>query len=286
MNPQSFKFLLSMGSGTLSAGILSALLTHQLLRKALTIQLFSIPSLKPMKKLSRPQLVLVSCLFMALLVMLFVDYFPGFLLAVFVAGIWYAVEKGPALKKKFEMERRQGRMADVFPQTLGMAIQALKTGQNIPQVLEYLSRECPSPLKEELSQVSMEMGLGSSAEQALSQMAERFPDFPEFHQFVESYMISRQTGANLTHLLEVLLDGMEEKSRLLRKMTAMTSQARLSGIMMGILPFLLAFVFFIMDPDLMTPLFTEKIGWAILLLAAGLEAIGFLWIRQLLQLEV
>jgi Flp pilus assembly protein TadB len=56
--------------------------------------------------------------------------------------------------------------------------------------------------------------------------------------------------------------------------------------MVGLLPFFLAFVFFLMDPNLITPLFTQKIGWAILLLACVFETIGFAWIRQLLRLEV
>ena len=174
----------------------------------------------------------------------------------------------------------------VFPQALGMAIQALKTGQTIPQVLEYLSRESPSPLRDELAVVCSEMDLGASAEQALSKMSDRFPNFTEFHQFLESYRISRQTGANLTRLIQVLVEGLEDKNRILRKMDAMTAQARLSGIMIGALPFLLGAVFFLMDPSLILPLFTQKTGWALLTLAAILETIGFAWIRQLLRLEV
>ena len=181
--------------------------------------------------------------------------------------------------------KRTKAMKDLFPQSIGMMIQALKTGQTVPQVLEYLSKECPSPLKDEYTSVCAEVQLGSSAEAALNKLANRFPDFVEFHQFLESYKISRQTGANLTHLLEVMLEGMEEKGRLMRKMEAMTSQARLSGAMMGILPVLLGFVFFIMDPSLMTPLFTQPAGWGMLVLAGILETIGFMWIRRLLQLE-
>jgi tight adherence protein B len=177
-------------------------------------------------------------------------------------------------------------MSELFPQAVGMCIQALKTGQTVPQVLEYLSHECPQPLRNEINFVCAEMALGLSAEAALTKMGERFPDFSEFHQFLESYKMSRQTGANLTHLLQVLVDGMEEKNRILRKMNAMTAQAKLSGMVMGLLPFILGLIFFVMDPSLMTPLFTHKAGWAILLLAAILESIGFLWIRQLLRVEI
>lgn len=288
MNPSLLKIDLALGFGALAIGLLGGLLAYLCLQKLPRLK--TLPSLplqfRLQKKMTSSQMFLAGGLILSLVVMAWVDFSTGLLLAFLAVGIWYGVGKGPGLKKNFETKRRQDKMAEVFPQTLGMAVQALKTGQTVPQVLEYLSRECPPPLKEELGQVCREMDLGNSAELALSNMAERFPNFSEFHQFLESYKISRQTGANLTHLLEVLLEGMEEKNRLLRKMQAMTAQARLSGLMMGLLPFLLAFVFFLMDPELMTPLFTEKIGWAILLLAAILETIGFLWIRQLLQLEV
>jgi len=288
MIPSALKLLAGSGFGAVSIGVLGWLFAKWAMGRLpqMDMKIPSISAAKTPKKFGRSQVFLAAGLLLCLLVMAFSDFFTGFLLAVLVVGGWYASQRGPALKKKYETQKRLEKMKEVFPQTLGMSVQALKTGQTIPQVLEYLSRECPAPLREELTQVCGEMDLGNSAEMALSKMAERFPDFAEFHQFLESYKISRQTGANLTHLLEVLLEGLEEKNRLLRKMEAMTAQARLSGTLMGLLPFLLAFVFFMMDPELMTPLFTTQIGWAILLLALVLEAIGFFWIRQLLQLEV
>ena len=188
--------------------------------------------------------------------------------------------------KKIQSQRRISAIRMVFPQTLGMAIQSLKTGQTFSQVLEYLSREGPSPLKEEWALVCAEMNLGASSEQTLVKMKERLGSFNDLTPFLESYTISRQTGANLIQLLEVLLEGLEEKNRILRKMETLTAQARLSGLMMGLLPFLLGAVFFILDPNLMLPLFTDKSGWALLFLAGILEMMGFAWIRQLLRLEV
>ena len=192
----------------------------------------------------------------------------------------------PMAKVKIQKKNKIKKLIELFPQTIGMMIQALKAGQTIQQVLEYLSKESSAPLKEEWIQVCMEMNLGASAEQALNQMELRYPEFLDFQQFLQAYKISRQTGANLTHLLEILLEGMEQKNRLLRKMDAMTAQAKLSGLLMGLLPFILGFVFFLMDPTLLSPLVTEKSGWGILLLSIVMETIGFFWIRQLLQIEV
>ncbi len=210
-------------------------------------------------------------------------YFFVFLTMGLAWGTWRFY---PVFLARQRLKKRIDKMNDLFPQTLGMAIQALKAGQTIPQVLEYLSKESPAPLRDEWKQVCAEIDLGASSEQALIKMGERYPAFADFHQFLQSYKISRRTGANLTHLLEVLLEGTETRSRLLRKMDSMTAQARLSGLLMGLLPFILALVFFTMDPTILKPLVTQKAGWGILVLSALMETIGFLWIRQLLRIEV
>jgi tight adherence protein B len=285
-NPSFLMFLLAVLGG-LAAGLFGWALARIIIPKFhhhIPLRLYRKTTCQPF--LNKSQRMLVLSLIPGLFVSVVIDLYGGLLLVAVAAILWVVVQKTPGWRQTQTVRKRQDQMEEFFPQALGMAIQALKTGQTVPQVVEYLSKECPSPLKEEFASVRSEMDLGSSAEQALGNMAERYPKFQAFNQFVESYKISRQTGANLTHLLQVLLDGLEEKNRLLRKMQAMTAQARLSGTLVGALPFILAAVFFVMDPNLMTPLFTEKMGWAILSLAVVLEAIGFVWIRHLLRLEV
>ncbi len=288
MSDLSFKTLFGLAFGAFFSGILGHFLVNQYFALIPKFQkkIEKSKTSNSVLKLSSAQKIMLTGVMFGLLIVALVNFSTGLLLITAAVLCGYGFEKGPGLFQRRQLRKQQEKLAELFPQALGMSIQALKTGQTVPQVLVYLSREAPLPLRGELSQVCAEMDMGSSAEQALLKMGERFPDFIEFHQFLESYKISRQTGANLTHLLEVLLEGMEEKNRILRKMDAMTAQARLSGLLMGILPFLLGFVFFVMDPNLMTPLFTEKTGWAILILAAILESIGFLWIRQLLQVEL
>jgi tight adherence protein B len=140
-------------------------------------------------------------------------------------------------------------------------------------------------LREEAARMVAEMAHGASPEAALEKAAIRNPGSPELRQFLESYRLSRTTGADLAHLLQTLLEGMEERNRILRKMDAMTAQARLSGWMMGLLPVFLLLAIGSMDPDLVLPLFTEQAGWGILLAAAFLEILGFLWIKRLMRIE-
>ena len=274
--------LLALGLGTLASALLAGATAHLL---APSVKL-NFPTHQPVKPTALSQKILMAGLLPCLAWIALGDYFQGLVFTGFFLLAWSVGTRGKDWRARFEAGRKLEKMRDLFPPTLGMAVQALKTGQTMPQVLEYLSRESASPLREELGLVCAEMDMGAPAEQALAKMAERYPDFLELSHFLESYRISRHTGANLTHLLQVLVDGMEEKSRILRKMEAMTAQARLSGLLVGLLPFFLALVFFLLDPTLLQPLFTQKAGWAILLASFLLEAAGFTWIRHLLRLEV
>jgi len=203
------------------------------------------------------------------------------------------VEPPSPSKKSFLIVWRENRkrrktieaVGEVFPQALEIAIQALKAGQTVAQTLEYLSQEAAPPLRDEFALVCREMAWGTDAEEALGRLAQRVPQ-PDIARFQESYRLSRQTGANLTHLLQTLLEGMEERNRLSRRMESMTAQARLSGLLMGSLPIFLIVILFLMDPLLMAPLFTTFLGWGILAVAALLETIGFIWIRGLMMAEV
>ncbi|MGH7739623.1 MAG: type II secretion system F family protein [bacterium] len=203
-----------------------------------------------------------------------------------LAGLLAGRKRLPKLRFKIQEGQKLEKMRELFPSAVGMAVQALKAGQTMPQVMEYLAQEGAEPFREEWKKVRAEMEWGASAEDALIHLGDRYPQFSDFHQFLRAYQISRHTGADLTRLLEVLLEGIETRSRLSRKMDAMTAQAKLSGWLMGLLPFLLLIVFFFMDPSLLKPLVTQKAGWGILALSALMETMGFLWIRQLLRVEL
>jgi tight adherence protein B len=287
MNFEIWVILLSF-MGAIAIGTLTWILMDKLLRKLVLGILISNFFEKIGKTNRKLKYSFFRIFFMAIGVAMICILQNKILFFIFTLVIFGDVGRAyyPTVEDKIRKKNKIRKLKELFPQTIGMMIQALKAGQTIQQVLEYLSKESPAPLKEEWIQVCMEMNLGASSEQALNQMELRYPEFLDFQQFLQAYKISRQTGANLTHLLEILLEGMEQKNRLLRKMDAMTAQAKLSGLLMGLLPFILGFVFFLMDPTLLSPLVTEKLGWGILLLSVVMETIGFFWIRQLLQIEV
>lgn len=191
----------------------------------------------------------------------------------------------PAWRRERLASDRRRRCQEAFPQALEMTVQTLQVGQTLPQAIQYLAKESPVPLRDEFASLAAEMALGASTEEALVKFA-RSMDHPDANRFLEAYRLSRRSGANLVHLYRTQLEGIEERHRLLRRLDSMTAQARLSGLLMGLLPVFLLVILFVMDPDLLRPLVELPAGWAVLALAVFLEAIGFFWIRRLLKVDL
>ena len=98
--------------------------------------------------------------------------------------------------------------------------------------------------------------------------------------------IARDLGGGLAGALERLSVSMRRRLAMEDRIRALTSQGRLQGIVMGILPLGLGAVLTVMEPEQMRKLFTEPIGWLTLCGVALLEIGGFLLLRKIVRIEV
>jgi tight adherence protein B len=79
---------------------------------------------------------------------------------------------------------------------------------------------------------------------------------------------------------------MRERDRIRGEIKTLTSQQRMTGIIIGGLPIFVGLIMFAINPGYMSPLFTETVGKVLLLMAAGLEVLGIVLMRSLVRLEV
>jgi tight adherence protein B len=104
--------------------------------------------------------------------------------------------------------------------------------------------------------------------------------------FTTSMRIAREVGGNLTESLERLSDTMRRKLNMEDKISALTSQGKIQGIIVGLLPLFLMWVLNIMEPEAMAPLFNTWLGYGVLLVIFMLEFIGFIFIRKIVNIDV
>jgi len=180
---------------------------------------------------------------------------------------------------------RQARTNAQLEEMLTLVSNSLKSGYGLLQSFEYASRQLAPPLASELKRMLQEASLGAGAEVAIQGLAARIAS-PDMEMVVTAIAIQRSVGGNLAQTLDNVAYTMRERDRIRGEIKTLTSQQRMTGMIIGGLPIFVGLIMFAINPDYMLPLFTETVGKVLLLMAVGMETLGIVLIRSLLALEV
>jgi tight adherence protein B len=104
--------------------------------------------------------------------------------------------------------------------------------------------------------------------------------------FVTAVLIQRETGGNLSEILDNLAHVVRERFKVRRQVRVHTAHGRFTAFVLLSLPAFLAIAMTMLNPEHMAPLFHERVGQMALLAAMVLQAIGFVWIQKVIKIEV
>ena len=87
--------------------------------------------------------------------------------------------------------------------------------------------------------------------------------------FATAVLIQRETGGNLSEILENLAHVVRERFKILRQVRVYTAHGRLTGYVLLALPAVLAIALSFINPEHMNMLFRERMGQMLLMVAIG-----------------
>jgi tight adherence protein B len=181
--------------------------------------------------------------------------------------------------------RRLKKFNAQLPDMLVLLSGTLRAGYSLMQGVEAVSREVEDPIGYELRRVVTESRLGRPLEEALEGAADRMGS-ADFSWAVMAIGIQREVGGNLAELLMTVADTMTQRERLRRDVAALTAEGKVSAAVLGILPLGLAAAMYVINPEYIGLLFSEKIGNMMLIGAGLLAGFGFWWMKKLVQVDV
>jgi len=161
---------------------------------------------------------------------------------------------------------------------------SLKAGFSLFQALEMASQEMPDPISSELRMTLKEMTFGESTEVALIHLTERVKS-SDLDLMITSILIQRQIGGNLAEILIGIHHTIQERLRIQGEVRSLTAQGRLSGNIIGALPFLIGLVITAMQPSYLSALFHSNIGIIMVVCGLVLQAIGFIAIKRIVNIK-
>lgn len=191
----------------------------------------------------------------------------------------------PRLALRQLRKQRLQKFNDQLEDALGSISSALKAGFSINQALETIAREKQRPINVEFRLLTQEIRLGVPLDQALDNMTRRLGS-DDFELVATAIITARQTGGELTAVLERLASVIRERVRIHNKLRAMTAQGKLQAIIIGIMPFALMFMMSHVAPQAMDQFFNSVLGIIATVGAIVLVVVGFLVIRKITTIDI
>jgi tight adherence protein B len=191
----------------------------------------------------------------------------------------------PFIYLRHRRKKRLRRFEEQFPEALDMLSRALRAGHAFTTAMSMVADEAPDPIGPEFRKSFDEQNFGLPLKDALNNLSERVP-LLDVRFFVTAVLIQRETGGNLSEILDNLAHVVRERFKILRQVRVYTAHGRLTGYTLLALPAGLSMLLYMLNPDLMNLLFRERMGQMLLTAAIVLQVIGFFWIKHVVKIEV
>ena len=148
-----------------------------------------------------------------------------------------------------------------------------------------VSTEMPEPVASEFRKTYEEQNLGLSLKLALENLVERVP-LLDLRMCVTAVMIQRETGGNLSELLEKVAHTIRERFKIMEDLKTMTLSSRWSAWLLCGLPIFLAVYVTVMNPGYMDVMWRDQRGHWLLAVAGIMQVLGMLMVQKIMKIKI
>ena len=177
------------------------------------------------------------------------------IVALAVGGFVGFVLHIPFLKIKRSM--RIDKFVNQLAEFLVLITNSLRSGQTFLQGVDIASKDSPNPIGMEFRLLLKETNLGVPVEQAFSNMLMRVPS-EDLKIVMSAFSIQRNVGGNLADIMDQVAAMIRQRIAIQGQIKVLTTQGKLSGAIVGLLPFGLGTVISLINPEYMSKLWTPR----------------------------
>ncbi len=204
---------------------------------------------------------------------------PPLLAAILIAGMIAPFKVNRAKAKRMKQIEQQ------LPEAADMIGRSLRAGHSFSTALCMVGDEMPEPIGSEFRTTFGQINFGVSLNDALGGLANRIP-ISDLRYFVIAVLIQRESGGNLAEILGNISQIIRARLALLGKVRVLSAEGRLSALVLGALPFVVAFVISIINPGFLRILWTDPAGIKLVGVALVMMVFGVIWMRKVIRIHV
>jgi tight adherence protein B len=181
--------------------------------------------------------------------------------------------------------RRERTLLEQLPEALDFLSRILRAGHSLSTGLQMMAEELPMPLALEFRKCYDAHSVGQSMEEALKDAAVRV-DNSDFGFFVTATLIQRQTGGDLSEVLNNISDMIRQRIRLSQHVKAKTAEGRFTGYILVVFPVVMFCISYYLNPGYAKVLLHTTKGIYLICTAVGMLILGTWAIRKVTTIKV
>jgi tight adherence protein B len=182
-------------------------------------------------------------------------------------------------------KKRMKKFLQLLPDALDLMSRGLSAGHAFTESLHMVATEMPEPISSEFRKTYEEQNLGLSLKLALENLVHRMPML-DLRMCVTAILIQRETGGNLSELLEKVAYTIRERFRIMEDLKTLTLSSRWSAWLLCALPIGLAVYMSVMNPQYMEVMWLDPRGHKLLAIAAIMQAMGMLMVQKIMRIKI
>jgi tight adherence protein B len=186
---------------------------------------------------------------------------------------------------RYKRSSRFKQFEEQFPEALDLLSRAIRAGHAFQTSLGMVGEELPAPVGPEFKKTFERQNFGLPLRDAMDELVDRV-SLLDVRFFVTAVAIQRETGGNLAEILDNLAHVVRERFKIRRQVRVHTAHGRFTGYVLLALPAALGIVLSYISPEHTRVLVTERMGQMMLIAAMVMQTVGFIWIRQVIKIEV
>ncbi len=222
-------------------------------------------------------------------------------LFVFAAGTWFASFVTPAFGLAlllglaggiapyvffgWKRSARFNQFDAILPEAIDLMSRALRAGHGVVAAIEMISDEISDPVASEFRRAFEEHSFGLPLREAMLNLAARVP-LPDVQFLVTALLVQKETGGNLAEVLDKTTMVIRERNRLRGQLRIHTAQGKITGWILGCMPFGLFAAINFLNPGYARILLEDPLGIQLIYIGLGLMAVGVWTIRKVIDIKV
>jgi tight adherence protein B len=191
----------------------------------------------------------------------------------------------PFLKISRDRSARLSRIEEQLPDAIDVMRRALQAGHPFNASMKLVADDMDLPISREFELAFADISYGNDVRRAMLGLLERVPSVTVMS-LVTSVLVQRETGGNLTEILEQIAKVVRGRFRFHRRVRTLSAEGRMSAWVLAMVPLVLFAAMTVISPDYMPMMLKEPSGRALVAFAVVWAGIGIYFIRRIIRIEV